>query len=57
MEMPRRMSQQARNSLSFIRSDWMRPFSQSESQRKLYENGLNIGDETSHCIDLENETK
>ena len=53
MEMPRRISRQAQDSLSFFRSDWTRS-SQSEKSSNLCENGYIVGDETS--LDLSNET-
>ena len=54
MEMPRRISRQAQDSLSFFRSDWMRS-SKSEKSSNLYENGYIVGDETS--LELNDETK
>ena len=55
MEMPRRMSRQARDSLPFFRSDWM-SFSQSEKS-KPYKNGYVVGDEILHKTDLNDDSQ
>ena len=53
MEMPRRMSRQARDSLPFFRSDWM-SFSQSEKSKP---NGFVVGDEILHKTDLNEDSQ
>ena len=55
MEMPRRMSRQARDSLPFFRSDWMN-FRQSEKS-KPHENGFVVGDEILHKTDLNEDSQ
>ena len=56
MEMPRRMSRQARDSLPFFRSDWMSS-SQSEKSKTSFENGYTAGDEISQKNEVKNEAK